>query len=102
MVVFVELPALSVAVTVNLAFVIFFDVSRSSSPGSTRPSPSTSGFCGSIRAILAHYRLALAYEGKKRPDRTRQSYEAFLGLWAGADRDVPEIVSAQRKFAALH
>jgi len=54
------------------------------------------------RYPLAQYRLGLAYEGSKRLDRARHSYEQFLTVWAGADRDVPEIVSAQQKLAALH
>jgi tetratricopeptide (TPR) repeat protein/DNA-binding winged helix-turn-helix (wHTH) protein len=51
---------------------------------------------------LAHYRLGLAYEGKRRSDFARKSFEEFLQVWAGADRDVPEIVSAQAYLASLH
>jgi tetratricopeptide (TPR) repeat protein len=54
------------------------------------------------RYPLAHYRLALAYEGKGRPDLARKSYDEFLRVWAGADPDVPEIVNAQTRLAALH
>ena len=54
------------------------------------------------RYPLAHYRLGLAYEGKRRSDLARTSFEEFLQVWAGADRDVPEIVDSRTRLAALH
>jgi hypothetical protein len=98
-----ELPALSVAVTVNVAFVIFFDV---------LVALVHTGFDEAIaeyervlrinpRYPLAHYRLALAYEG----ENARIAPDSLRGVSRRLGRrrpDVPEIVSAQRKFAALH
>jgi tetratricopeptide (TPR) repeat protein len=53
------------------------------------------------RYPLAHYRLGLAHEGRRRADLARQSFEQFLQVWADADRDVPEVVNAQARLAAL-
>ena len=50
---------------------------------------------------LAHYRLALAFEKKQRPDDARKEYTEFLRLWSSADRDVPEVVAARARLAAL-
>jgi tetratricopeptide (TPR) repeat protein len=51
---------------------------------------------------LAHYRLGLAYEAKRDRDRARTSFQKFLSVWAGADRDAPEVMNAQARLAALH
>ena len=53
------------------------------------------------RCPLAHSRLGLTHEGRKRSDLARKSFEQFLQVWAAADRDVPEVVKAQARLAAL-
>jgi tetratricopeptide (TPR) repeat protein/DNA-binding winged helix-turn-helix (wHTH) protein len=53
------------------------------------------------RFPLAHYGLGRAYEGKRQSESARKSYEQFLTVWARADRDIPEVVNAQARLAAL-
>ena len=53
------------------------------------------------RYPLAHYGLGLAFEGKRQPALARRSYEQFLSVWAKADNDIPEVVKARERLAAL-
>ena len=53
------------------------------------------------RYPLAHYGLGLAFEGKRQPALARRAYEQFLSVWAKADSDIPEVVRARERLAAL-
>jgi tetratricopeptide (TPR) repeat protein/DNA-binding winged helix-turn-helix (wHTH) protein len=53
------------------------------------------------RYPLAHYGLGLAYEGKRQSESARKSYEQFLTVWAMADSDIPEVLNARARLAAL-
>jgi tetratricopeptide (TPR) repeat protein/DNA-binding winged helix-turn-helix (wHTH) protein len=46
---------------------------------------------------LARYRLAQAYEGKGDRERARSEYHQFLDVWKDADRDLSEILAAQKR-----
>lgn len=50
---------------------------------------------------LARYGLARAYEEGGRFDSAARQYRRFLDTWQTADRDVPEVVAAQARLAAL-
>ena len=43
-----------------------------------------------------HYYLGQAYEGLGNTEKARASYLKFLEVWSTADRDIPEIVAAQK------
>jgi len=47
------------------------------------------------RYPLVHYRLGLAWEGKRQAALARKAYEDFLRIWSGADRDVQEVMDAR-------
>ena len=48
-----------------------------------------------------HYKLARLYERTNQDDKARESYSRFLELWHGADDDIPEILDARIRLAAL-
>jgi len=48
-----------------------------------------------------HFRLAELYEQKGMKDRAVDSYERFLEIWKNADPDIPEVVEARKRLAAL-
>jgi tetratricopeptide (TPR) repeat protein/DNA-binding winged helix-turn-helix (wHTH) protein len=50
---------------------------------------------------LARYHLAVALEKKGEAQQARKAYQEFLTEWAGADADVPEIVSAKARLASM-
>lgn len=50
---------------------------------------------------LAHYHLAVAYEGKGEPEHARASYEKFLQTWQRADSDLPQLISAKARLKDL-
>ena len=45
--------------------------------------------------------LGKAHEGLGETDEARKSYKEFLRLWKAADRDLPDLLDAQRRLAAL-
>ena len=48
---------------------------------------------------LVHYHLGQAYQRKGQLDRAHGEYQQFLQTWPNADRDVPEIVSAEKELS---
>ncbi|HWQ32965.1 MAG TPA: tetratricopeptide repeat protein [Blastocatellia bacterium] len=50
---------------------------------------------------LAHYHLGLAYERRGQPQQARAAYAQFLEHWRDADPDIPELIAAKRRLAAL-
>jgi tetratricopeptide (TPR) repeat protein/DNA-binding winged helix-turn-helix (wHTH) protein len=53
------------------------------------------------RYPLAHYHLGLAYERRGQPQQAHAAYAQFLELWRDADSDLPELIEAKRRLAAL-
>ena len=50
---------------------------------------------------LSHYELGTIYEEMKRPADAKREYTKFLEIWSEADRDLPQLVDAQKRLAAL-
>jgi eukaryotic-like serine/threonine-protein kinase len=50
---------------------------------------------------LAHLQLARAYALSGDADKAKRSYEHFLALWSGADRDIPILKEAKAEYAKL-
>jgi tetratricopeptide (TPR) repeat protein len=50
---------------------------------------------------LYHYRVAKLYELKGLKDRAKAEYLKLLEIWKDADPDIPELVDARRRLAAL-
>jgi len=48
-----------------------------------------------------HYKLATAYEKLNDLANAKKEYETFLRLWKDADPDIPEIIEAKKRLAAL-
>ncbi len=48
-----------------------------------------------------HYRMASAYEKINDHASAKSEYENFLQLWKDADPDIPEIIDAKKRLAAL-
>ena len=53
------------------------------------------------RFPMALYRLALALERQGRPAESAKRLRQLLDVWKGADADVPELLDARRRLAAL-
>jgi hypothetical protein len=51
--------------------------------------------------VLDQFRLAHVYEKLGDVARARQWYERFLADWTDADPDIPEVVEARKRMAAL-
>ena len=51
--------------------------------------------------VLDEYRLAGIYERLDNPDRARHWYERFLTDWKDADPNIPELIEAKKRMAAL-
>ena len=51
--------------------------------------------------VLDQYRLARVYERLGDTDRARHWYERFLTDWKDADPDIPELIEARKRMAAL-
>ena len=51
--------------------------------------------------VETFYLRGRAYEGLGEPGRARKEYEEFLRLWTNADLDLPGLVDAKRRLAAL-
>jgi tetratricopeptide (TPR) repeat protein len=54
-----------------------------------------------IRAVKAHYLLALAYERSGWTDKAIEQYEQFLDIWKDADPGMEEIEDAKTRLASL-
>ena len=50
---------------------------------------------------LAQFHLAKAYEGKGDQKRAQLAYRNFLQIWKDADADLPEVLEAKARLAAL-
>jgi len=50
---------------------------------------------------MRHYKLAIAYEKMKDLSNAKREYEIFLQVWKDADPDIPEIIDAKKRLAAL-
>jgi hypothetical protein len=48
-----------------------------------------------------HFKMATAYEKMNDFSRAKKEYESFLRLWKDADPDIPEIIEAKNRLAAL-
>jgi tetratricopeptide (TPR) repeat protein len=48
-----------------------------------------------------HYKMASAYEKMNDLASAKREYESFLQLWKDADPDIPEIIDAKKRLAAL-
>ena len=48
-----------------------------------------------------HYKMATAYEEINDLASAKREYESFLRLWNDADPDIPEIIDAKKRLAAL-
>jgi tetratricopeptide (TPR) repeat protein len=51
--------------------------------------------------VRTYYLLGKAHEGLGQKAEARKNYEEFLRLWKAADADLPDLVEAQRRLAAL-
>jgi len=51
--------------------------------------------------FLNRFRVAQVYERLDNPDRARHWYERFLTDWKDADPDIPELIEAKKRMAAL-
>jgi tetratricopeptide (TPR) repeat protein len=50
---------------------------------------------------ISHYELGKIYEEMKRPAEAKKEYAKFLEMWSEADEDLPQLVDAKKRFAAL-
>ncbi len=50
---------------------------------------------------LGHYELGQIYEDMKRPADAKKEYAKFLEMWSEADEDLPQLVDARKRLAAL-
>jgi eukaryotic-like serine/threonine-protein kinase len=50
---------------------------------------------------LAHLQLGRAFALSGDRTRAKAAYEVFLGLWKGADADIPILKSARAEYARL-
>jgi tetratricopeptide (TPR) repeat protein len=48
-----------------------------------------------------HYRLAKLYEEKGKKEKAISEYKIFLNIWKDADKDLPELIDAQKRLARL-
>jgi tetratricopeptide (TPR) repeat protein/TolB-like protein len=48
-----------------------------------------------------HYNLAQLYEKKGWPGKAIDKYQHFLEVWTNADADIPELIDAEQRLAAL-
>ena len=51
--------------------------------------------------ILAHYDLGRLYEAQADTARAVDAYANFLDIWREADRDIPSVIDARKRVAAL-
>ena len=49
---------------------------------------------------LLHFRYAQALQQRGDAERARAEYQRFLDAWKSADRDLPEVVIAERALAS--
>ncbi len=54
-----------------------------------------------IGKSFLQFRLATLYERLGDTDRARHWYERFLTDWKDADPDIPELIEAKKRMAAL-
>ncbi|HSG80664.1 MAG TPA: tetratricopeptide repeat protein, partial [Gemmatimonadota bacterium] len=54
-----------------------------------------------IESTLLHYHLGRAYERSGQPDKAVQQYERVTSIWSDADTELPELVDARSRLAAL-
>jgi len=50
---------------------------------------------------LCHYQLGKIYEEMKRPADAKKEYTTFLAMWSEADKDLPALLDARKRLAAL-
>jgi tetratricopeptide (TPR) repeat protein len=50
---------------------------------------------------LSHYELGRIYEEMKRPAEAKKEYAKFLEMWSEADEDLPPLIDARKRLAAL-
>ncbi|UCH13896.1 MAG: protein kinase [Bacteroidales bacterium] len=50
---------------------------------------------------LYHYRLAMLYHKKGLTDKALRQYSIFLEQWKDADKDLPELIEAEKNYALL-
>ncbi|MDD3643548.1 MAG: hypothetical protein PHQ19_08820, partial [Candidatus Krumholzibacteria bacterium] len=50
---------------------------------------------------LSHYELGAIYEQMRRPADAKREYAKFLEMWSGADEDLPQLIDARARLAAL-
>ena len=50
---------------------------------------------------LSHYELGTIYEEMKRPAEAKKEYAKFLEMWSEADEDLPQLIDARKRLAAL-
>ena len=50
---------------------------------------------------IRHYKMATAYEKMNDLTSAKKEHESFLRLWKDADLDIPEIIDAKKRLAAL-
>jgi serine/threonine protein kinase/tetratricopeptide (TPR) repeat protein len=50
---------------------------------------------------LYHYRLAMLYHEKGQTDKALKQYHLFLELWKDADKDLPELIEAEKNYNLL-
>ncbi|MCH7548623.1 MAG: tetratricopeptide repeat protein, partial [Candidatus Krumholzibacteriota bacterium] len=51
--------------------------------------------------FLAQYELGLVYEDMNKPGEAASAYTIFLDAWSEADADVPQLIDAQQRLAAI-
>ena len=54
-----------------------------------------------LRHPTYHYRLAKLYEQTNQNEKAVERYERFLALWKNADKDLPEMIDANKRLALL-